>query len=543
MTETSVPNPLATLSRSREELLEELVSRTSQQFASAKPDKLEELVTDSLFWEKKRLEGRSDPIRDAIDQAFWKDIGSELRNVGPETMPFLLKKITRHHAEEIAGNFSERVYRLSTAIVPQGLGWLLQALSWKSIRALFSENVDLRRKIHLQGQIEPLQKLSRKGTILLVPTHFSNLDSMLVGWSLYELGLPPFAYGAGLNLFTNPVFGYFMNNLGAYKVDRRKRHELYKHVLKNYSTMILEKGVHSLFFPGGGRSRSGALETKVKLGLLGTAIDAYIGNLLSGNPNPNIYIVPCVISYHFVLEASTLIDDFLSEAGRNRYIIDDDESSQPKIIAQFLYKFLKASSTMYLNFGAAFDPFGNMVDADGESIGPSGHRVDIKSLVRSGGEIGHLPQRDREYTRMLGEKIITRYRKENIALTSHFIAYAYFEYLREKFKHNDLFHLLRTPEEETAVEFSEFAKFTTPLLNRVHDLYGAGELYLEPALRSSELKNILESATRNMGVYHTKRPLKIVNSESGDSLVSEDLKLLFYYHNRMEGYGLCPRGR
>lgn len=535
-------HPLAALSRDREAVIDEVVRRAylnlckSDSAASA-----EEMVRDSLFWEKKRLERRSDPIRDALDQAFWKDIGSQLLNAGEaqdETVRFLLKKIIEHHAEEIAGNFDPKVYKLATAAVPRGLGWLLQALSWNSFRAMFAERVDLRRKVHLQGQTEQLKKLAQKGTIVLVPTHFSNLDSVLVGWALYELGLPPFCYGAGLNLFTNPVFGYFMNNLGAYKVDRKKKHAVYKQALKEYSTIILERGCHSLFFPGGGRSRYGGLEKHLKLGLLGTVIDAYVDNLLKKRENPNIYIVPCVISYHFVLEADTLIDDFLTEQGKSRYIIEDDESSKPKVVAQFLYKFFSASSTIYLNFGNALDPFGNLVDDTGQSIGPHGTPIDITTFVKSNGEICHHPQRDQEYTRILGEKIVARYRQENIALTSHFVAYSYFELLRRKFGATDVFRLFRLSEEETAVSYDEYSAFTFPMLEKLHSLYERGALSLEPALRSTELKNILESAHRNMGVYHTKRPLKLTDK----GLACEDLKLLFYYHNRMEGYGLSSRG-
>ncbi|MBI3555610.1 MAG: 1-acyl-sn-glycerol-3-phosphate acyltransferase [Deltaproteobacteria bacterium] len=532
---------LSDLNRDRAAVIDEVVRRTGSHFT---PKQMEDIVTDSLFWERKRLEGRSDPIRDALDGAFWKDLGSQLLNAGPsheETVRFLMKKIVRHHADEIAGHYNDRVYNIATAAVPRGMGWLLQAFSWKSFRNLFVENVDLRRKIHLQGEIKQLQNLAKKGTVILVPTHFSNLDSVLVGWALFELGLPPFCYGAGLNLFTNPVFGFFMNNLGAYKVDRRKKHKLYKETLKHYSTVILERGCHSLFFPGGGRSRNGAFEKRIKLGLLSTAIDAYIANLLSQKADPNIYIVPCVISYHFVLEAATLIDDFLTEQGKSRYIIEDDESSKPKVVAQFLFNFLKTSSTIYLNFGQAIDPFGNLVDAEGVSLGAQGRPLDITSFVRSNGEICHNPQRDQEYTRLLGEKIVQRYKKENIALTSHFIAYAYFEYLRQKFGPADLFPLFRLSEAETTVSYKDFAAFTMPLLEHLHEEHQRGNLHLEPALRSTELRNILESAERNMGVYHTKRPLKLIRDSERESLACEDMKLLFYYHNRMEGYGLTSR--
>jgi glycerol-3-phosphate O-acyltransferase len=55
-------------------------------------------------------------------------------------------------------------------------------------------------------------------------------------------------------------------------------------VLKEYSTVLLEHGYHSLFFPGGTRSRSGGVERRLKLGLLGTALAAYQNHLRGGQP-------------------------------------------------------------------------------------------------------------------------------------------------------------------------------------------------------------------------------------------------------------------
>jgi glycerol-3-phosphate O-acyltransferase len=225
--ETQPDHPLAALSRDSEAVIEETVRRVVASYSSATA--IEEAVADSLFWERKRLEKSSDALRDAVDSSFWKDVGTQLLSAGEaqeEMSRFLLKKIARHHAEEISGNFNPRVYGFATAAVPRGMGWLLQAFSWKSFRNLFVENVDLRRKIHLQGETRQLQELAKKGTVVLVPTHFSNLDSVLIGWALFELGLPPFVYGAGLNLFTNPVLGYFMNNLGAPKLDLPPRNRL-----------------------------------------------------------------------------------------------------------------------------------------------------------------------------------------------------------------------------------------------------------------------------------------------------------------------------
>ena len=162
----------------------------------------------------------------------------------------------------------------------------------------------------------------------MVPTHFSNLDSILIGWVIQFLGLPPFIYGAGLNLFNIKIIAYFINSLGAYKVDRRKKNPIYLETLRTYSTEALRKGCHSLFFPGGTRSRSGKIEKALKLGLLSTTIEAQrINYEQNGEKGGKIFIVPVVLNYHFTLEAPVLINDYLRAKGQERYYVENDEYS------------------------------------------------------------------------------------------------------------------------------------------------------------------------------------------------------------------------
>src|SRR5581483_1775955 len=176
------------------------------------------------------------------------------------------------------------------------------------------------RRVLVQGPAKHIGKLARLGTLVFVPTHLSNMDSIVFGFALERAGLPPATYGAGKNLFTNPLLSFFMHNLGAYRVDRRIKHELYKEVLKTYSCVLLERGYHSLFFPGGTRSRSGAVEERLKLGLMGTGVEAYVRSLRRGHEQ-RVFFVPATINYLLTLEAATLIDDYLAELGKNRYII------------------------------------------------------------------------------------------------------------------------------------------------------------------------------------------------------------------------------
>ena len=192
-----------------------------------------------------------------------------------------LDEVSRRYARDVAGNFNPRVFALSTRVLPRALTLLLAPKDF----ALAEEGMRLLdRHLITQGPIDTLRALARRGTLVFTPTHSSNLDSVVFGFALDRVGLPPVSYGAGKNLFTNPFLSYFMQNLGAYKVDRRIRHELYKEVLKTYSTVLIERGFHSLFFPGGTRCRSNVVEERLKLGLLGTGVEAFTNTLRRGHP-------------------------------------------------------------------------------------------------------------------------------------------------------------------------------------------------------------------------------------------------------------------
>jgi glycerol-3-phosphate O-acyltransferase len=105
-----------------------------------------------------------------------------------------------------------------------------------------------------------------------------------------------------------------MQNLGAYRVDRRIRHELYKEVLKTYSTVLIERGYHSLFFPGGTRCRSGLVEEKPQARAHGHRGRGLTCTLMRGGSS-GCSSCPATINYLLTLEASTLIEDYLAEVG------------------------------------------------------------------------------------------------------------------------------------------------------------------------------------------------------------------------------------
>ncbi len=530
-----VEGPLFNLNRLRSRMIAEVTSQTLGDFSNSS---LDLLLGEAMYQEKLRIKREHYNVftrhRRKRDALLWSQVQTGLLKSSSEVdRKQLLKFIVRHYAEEIAGHFDPQVYKMATAAVPWGFSWLLNAASVQRFLP-WGMTQSLESRIRIVGEIPALQKLAQKGTILLVPTHQSNIDSILIGYVIYLMSLSPFSYGAGLNLYTNPVFSFFMSRLGAYTVDRKKNNEIYKHVLKNYSAQTLQEGIHSIFFPGGGRSRSGAIESKLKLGLLGTALDAQIAGYKSGQANPNIYIVPMVMSYHFVLEASSLIEDYLLEAGKHRYIIMDDESWQVTKVIRFFWKIFSSQTEVTVRIGKAMDVFGNELNEDGLSIGPNGTVIDPRSWLTTRGELKSEPQRDHEYTRQLGHKIVERFHLDNTVLTSHLVAFVFFETLRKKYVDLDLYRFLRLSLAQRSLPLSDFLEAADRFHKKFIEKANAGKLYLSEELRSLDTATWVQQGVLQLGLLHEHAVAKIKDGV----IWTEDMNLLYYYRNRLSGYGL-----
>jgi len=527
----------------RPNLIDDVVARTTAEFAG-KP--AENQLSETLYLERRRLRNFHPTVftkgRKDRDLRLYNDLQKGLlRSPGEADRGAMLERVTRHFAEEIGGHFDPAIYRIASHAVPWGFNWLLNAASVRRFLP-WGLTESLESRINVHGEIDSLRALSRRGTILLVPTHQSNIDSVLIGYIIYLLGLPPFAYGAGLNLYSNPVLNFFMSNLGAYTVDRAKTNEIYKSTLKNYSIALLQEGIHSIFFPGGGRSRSGAVESKLKLGLLGTGLQAQIQGYQAGKPNPNVYVVPMVMSYHFVLEAASLIEAYLAESGGHRFILAGDESWQVSKVARFFWKFFSSQAGLHVSIGRPLDVFGNFVDEEGRSIGPNGTLIDPKRWLMTRGELCADEQRDREYTRELGRKIVDRFHRENVVLTSHAVAFAFFEMIRQKYPDFDLYRILRLSHAQRSRPTDDFLSYAEGLRQRLIDAEKRGDLKLSDELRSgsgamsgpSPLPAWIADGMAQLGLLHESPVLEV----SEDIISAVDMNLLYYYRNRLSGYGL-----
>ncbi|MEK7703429.1 MAG: 1-acyl-sn-glycerol-3-phosphate acyltransferase [Myxococcota bacterium] len=521
----------------RDKILTELKSRIVESALVRREHgaaSLAEMLAESIYFEDKRLRDEHDGRARDADRTFWSGIRRELAQANDKKLAHLLGQAVDHYGSEICGHFNEQVYKVATRALPTGLNLLLNAVSPKRLLHSGPHLGGLEQSIVIQGETEHLRRLHELGTVLLCPTHVSNLDSLVIGFALHRLGLPPFSYGAGLNLFGNPLLAFFMHNLGAYTVDRRKMDPLYKEALKTYVTLSLEMGYDNLFFPGGTRSRSGGVERHLKLGLLGASIPAYVNNLVRGAKRPKVFVVPATLSMQLVLEAETLIDDFLQEVGKSRYIISDDEFSKPKRIFDFFVQLFGLDSRIFFTLGRGFDVFGNPVDDDGQSLDPRGRAVDPMRYVLVDGTPRALAQRDAEYTRELGEALAHSFMCDNVLQATHVLAFALLQMLRRDNPTLDVVRLLRAGGKRDDVELLALYREVDGLLERLGLLAQSGRLRLSPDLQATAADEVVADGLKHFATYHTKAAA----TRRGDRVFADDRALLYYYANRVDGYEL-----
>jgi glycerol-3-phosphate O-acyltransferase len=278
------------------------------------------------------------------------------------------------------------------------------------------------------------------------------------------------------------------------------------------------------------------IESKLKLGLLSTAIEAQRANYQNAlnDISSKVFIVPVTINYHFVLEAPGLIQEHLSQTGQERYYKESDEFSTSYKISKFLVKFFTKGSDISVSIGRAMDVLGNYVDQDGYSLDKRGRKIDTRDYFVSDGKINIDQQREEEYTNMLGKRIVEEFHKINRVFSSHLVAFVAFELIKSKNNKLDIFDLIRLPEEEVSIPYEEFKSSCQMVLDKIFELKAQGKIDAAPHLKRT-MDEIIVHGMDNVGMYHAKRPL--IRDKDGN-IVTEDMSLLYFYHNRLHGYGL-----
>ncbi|MEE8164998.1 MAG: 1-acyl-sn-glycerol-3-phosphate acyltransferase, partial [Myxococcota bacterium] len=255
--------------------------------------------------------------------------------------------------------------------------WL--ALAAATLGGLFRR---LFASIEVHGLAEVAENAKRH-PIVLVPSHRSYFDFLILSWLFYQNYLVPPQIAARENMAFGP-FGFLFRQVGAFYLRESFDDALYKRVFQAYVGYLVREGFTQEFFIEGGRSRTGKTLAP-RLGMLGWDVDAF---LESGRRD--LFFVPIAISYERLVEESGMIEE-----------LDGAEKSEESMLG-----LLRARKYLQSKFGSVHVSFGEPVSLAG-ALGRQ--REAFEALQR--GQIDSLQEREkleekkREFVAGLGHSL------------------------------------------------------------------------------------------------------------------------------------------
>ncbi|MEN9580447.1 MAG: hypothetical protein RJA70_3456 [Pseudomonadota bacterium] len=144
-----------------------------------------------------------------------------------------------------------------------------------------------------------VREAAKEGTLILLPSHKSHIDYLVVSYMFYQASLPLPYIVAGDNLAFFPM-GLIFRRAGAFFIRRSFRGDrLYPVVVDAYVRRLIKDGHNLEVFLEGMRSRSGKL-LNPKFGLL----NMIITSALSQDTRP-VHFVPISIGYERIIETES----------------------------------------------------------------------------------------------------------------------------------------------------------------------------------------------------------------------------------------------
>jgi glycerol-3-phosphate O-acyltransferase len=197
------------------------------------------------------------------------------------TPPAAVARRARGLHDEIAARFDVDVARF--------LDRVLQAIWRRIYDAIVVDDADLER----------VRQAARRGPLVLVPSHRSHVDYLVMSQVMLQNGMLPPHIAAGDNLSFFPL-GPILRRGGAFFLRRSfKGDALYGAVFRAYVRRLFKEGLTTEFFIEGGRARTGKT-LPPKLGLLSMLVDAWLESR-----EDDAVFVPAHIAYEKLVEAQS----------------------------------------------------------------------------------------------------------------------------------------------------------------------------------------------------------------------------------------------
>jgi len=153
-----------------------------------------------------------------------------------------------------------------------------------------------------QEGLERLRACAEDGTLVLLPSHKSHVDYIILSKVFYRAQMPVPTIAAGDNLNFFPL-GPLLRKAGAFFIRREfKGDRLYGAVVDAYVRRLILEGTSLEFYLEGGRSRTGKL-LPPKLGLLSMVVDAAIG------VKKKVYFCPISVGYERFVEEDSYAEE------------------------------------------------------------------------------------------------------------------------------------------------------------------------------------------------------------------------------------------
>lgn len=219
--------------------------------------------------------------------------------------------------------------------------------------------------------VERIRQAKREGVAVLVPSHRSHLDYVLLSSILHEhdVVIPHVIAGDNLSFFP---LGALFRRLGAIFIKRSFRGErVFPTLFGAYLTHLFREGYLLEFFIEGGRSRTGKC-LPPKLGILGFTVDAGVEATL-GRTLGEVSYLPVCITYEQVAE----------EAPYARELAGADKE------AESVGAVVKAARVVTKRYGRVYVRVGEPVKLSQELQGrdwPALGRADRKEFLQGLGE-------------------------------------------------------------------------------------------------------------------------------------------------------------
>ena len=159
-----------------------------------------------------------------------------------------------------------------------------------------------------QEGLAKVRRAARKGPVVLVPSHKSHIDYLVLSQVFFKDGMMPPHVAAGDNLNFPPI-GFIFRRSGAFFIRRSfKGDKLYAVVFSAYVRRLMKEGHAVEFFIEGGRSRTGKL-LPPRMGMLSMCVDPVLDGAVS-----DVQFIPVSIGYEKLIEAKSYAKELQGEA-------------------------------------------------------------------------------------------------------------------------------------------------------------------------------------------------------------------------------------